>query len=154
MIGDKWEEFARRVKAGEDPGKVLDDLGVNVVGDELIVGSRMIENDVLENGDPVEALTVRHFAKSPYSPIRDRGTRLYDHLVTLVEQTQPAGVIYFHIKFCESQDYDLPDLKQVMREKEMPMIVLDTEYQSVTRAQTKTRLEAFVESLYGERENG
>ena len=28
MIGDKWEEFARRVKAGEDPGKVLDDLGV------------------------------------------------------------------------------------------------------------------------------
>ena len=29
MIGDKWEEFARRVKAGEDPGKVLDDLGVH-----------------------------------------------------------------------------------------------------------------------------
>jgi len=28
LIGDKWEEFARRVKAGEDPGKVLDDLGV------------------------------------------------------------------------------------------------------------------------------
>ncbi len=28
MIGDKWEEFARRVKAGEDPGKVLDELGV------------------------------------------------------------------------------------------------------------------------------
>jgi len=133
---------------------ILDGLGVNVVGDELIVGSRMIENDVSENGDPVEALTARHFAKSPYSPIRDRGTRLYDHLVSLVERTRPAGVIYFHIKFCESQDYDLPDLKQVMREKEMPMIVLDTEYQSVTRAQTKTRLEAFVESLYGEQENG
>jgi len=29
LIGDKWEEFARRVKAGEDPGKVLDDLGVH-----------------------------------------------------------------------------------------------------------------------------
>jgi len=28
LIGDKWEEFARRVKAGEDPGKVLDELGV------------------------------------------------------------------------------------------------------------------------------
>lgn len=27
-IGDKYEEFLRRVKAGEDPGKVLDDLGV------------------------------------------------------------------------------------------------------------------------------
>lgn len=28
VIGDKWEKFARRVKNGEDPGRVLDDLGV------------------------------------------------------------------------------------------------------------------------------
>jgi len=77
---------------------ILDDLDVRVVGDELIVGSRMIDYDVPENGDSVEALTARHFAKSPFSPIRDKGTRLYDHLVALVERTQPSGVIYFHIK--------------------------------------------------------
>ena len=29
LIGDKWEEFARRVKNGEKPGRVLDELGVN-----------------------------------------------------------------------------------------------------------------------------
>jgi len=28
VIGDKWEDFARRVKEGEDASKVLDDLGV------------------------------------------------------------------------------------------------------------------------------
>jgi DNA-directed RNA polymerase subunit N len=28
LIGDKWEDFARRVKEGEDAGNVLDDLGV------------------------------------------------------------------------------------------------------------------------------
>jgi DNA-directed RNA polymerase subunit N len=28
LVGDKWEEFARRVKAGEDAGEVLDNLGV------------------------------------------------------------------------------------------------------------------------------
>ncbi|MBE0519855.1 DNA-directed RNA polymerase subunit N [Candidatus Bathyarchaeota archaeon] len=28
LIGDKWEEFARRVKAGEEPGEVLDSLGI------------------------------------------------------------------------------------------------------------------------------
>ena len=27
LIGDKWDEFARRVKNGENPGQVLDDLG-------------------------------------------------------------------------------------------------------------------------------
>jgi DNA-directed RNA polymerase subunit N len=28
LIGDKWEEFTRRVKAGENPGDVLDGLAV------------------------------------------------------------------------------------------------------------------------------
>ncbi len=28
VIGHLWEEFEKRVKAGEDPGKVLDDLNV------------------------------------------------------------------------------------------------------------------------------
>ncbi len=28
LVGDKWEEFAERVKKGEKPGKVLDDLKV------------------------------------------------------------------------------------------------------------------------------
>jgi len=28
LIGDKWEDFARRVKAGEDSEEVLDSLGV------------------------------------------------------------------------------------------------------------------------------
>jgi len=28
LIGDKWEEFKRRVDEGEDPGKVLDSLGI------------------------------------------------------------------------------------------------------------------------------
>ncbi|UCH32790.1 MAG: DNA-directed RNA polymerase subunit N [Candidatus Bathyarchaeota archaeon] len=29
LIGDKWEYFSRRVKEGEDAGKVLDDLGLD-----------------------------------------------------------------------------------------------------------------------------
>ncbi|MEM2875730.1 MAG: DNA-directed RNA polymerase subunit N [Candidatus Bathyarchaeia archaeon] len=29
VVGDKWEEFASRVKAGEDPSSVLDRLGLD-----------------------------------------------------------------------------------------------------------------------------
>ncbi len=28
LIADKWEEFAKRVKDGESPAKVLDELGI------------------------------------------------------------------------------------------------------------------------------
>ncbi len=29
LVADRWEEFSRRVKSGERPKKVLDDLGMN-----------------------------------------------------------------------------------------------------------------------------
>jgi len=28
VIGDKWEDFNKRIEAGENPGEVLDSLGV------------------------------------------------------------------------------------------------------------------------------
>ncbi|MBS7659269.1 MAG: DNA-directed RNA polymerase subunit N [Candidatus Bathyarchaeia archaeon] len=28
LVADKWEEFARRVKAGEEPAEILDSLGL------------------------------------------------------------------------------------------------------------------------------
>lgn len=28
LLADKWDEFKRRVSEGEDPGRVLDDLGL------------------------------------------------------------------------------------------------------------------------------
>lgn len=28
VVGDKWEDFSRRLKTGEKPDEVLDDLGV------------------------------------------------------------------------------------------------------------------------------
>ena len=28
LVADRWEEFARRVKTGEQPKKVLDDIGM------------------------------------------------------------------------------------------------------------------------------
>jgi DNA-directed RNA polymerase subunit N len=28
LVADRWEEFARRIKAGEHPKRVLDDMGM------------------------------------------------------------------------------------------------------------------------------
>ena len=30
LVGDKWDEFARRVKQGENKGDILDDLGMKL----------------------------------------------------------------------------------------------------------------------------
>ncbi len=28
VVGSKWDEYSERVEAGEDPGKIMDDLGL------------------------------------------------------------------------------------------------------------------------------
>jgi benzoyl-CoA reductase subunit C len=130
---------------------ILDELGISVVGDDLCTGTRYIEEDVSIEGDPIEALVKRHFNKGPFSPIHDRSHRIADNLLTLLRKHRADGILYLHLKFFESQDYDLPDLKGTMKREEVPMYVLDTEYQTTHLAQMKTRVQAFAESLRGGR---
>jgi bcr-type benzoyl-CoA reductase subunit C len=130
---------------------ILDELGISVVGDDLCTGTRYIENDATIEGDPIEALVERHFNKGPFSPIHDQKNQILDNLVDLVRRYGADGVLYFHLKFFESQDYDLPDLKQGMEQEGVPMYVLDTEFQTTHLAQMKTRIQAFAESLRGGR---
>ncbi|MBP9561268.1 MAG: 2-hydroxyacyl-CoA dehydratase, partial [Syntrophorhabdaceae bacterium] len=59
------------------------------------------------------------------------------------------AVVYIHIEFCESQEYDYPDLKNMMRKEGIPMHALDTEYQTLSLSHLRTRLQAFFESLKG-----
>ena len=126
---------------------ILDESGAIVVGDDLCVGTRYIEADVESHGDPIQALVERHFKKGPFSPIHDEGEKIFHNLLRLVRENQADGILYLHIKFNESQDYDLPDLKKGMQNEGIPMLVLDIEYQTTHIAQMKTRIQAFLESF-------
>lgn len=130
---------------------ILDELGINVVGDDLCTGTRYIEKDVALDGDPIDGLVKRHFERGPFSPIHDQGNQILDNLLDLVQRFEAHGVLYLHLKFFESQDYDLPDLNQEMKRRGVSMYVLDTEYQTTHLAQMKTRIQAFAESLHGGR---
>jgi benzoyl-CoA reductase/2-hydroxyglutaryl-CoA dehydratase subunit BcrC/BadD/HgdB len=56
-------------------------------------------------------------------------------------------MVYVHIEFCESEEYDLPDLKAQMKDERIPFHTVVTEYQTISLAQARTRLQAFFESL-------
>jgi DNA-directed RNA polymerase subunit N len=48
VIGDKYEEYWKRVEAGEDPGKVLDDIGVTrYCCRRMIISHAKVMNEVL-----------------------------------------------------------------------------------------------------------
>jgi benzoyl-CoA reductase/2-hydroxyglutaryl-CoA dehydratase subunit BcrC/BadD/HgdB len=129
---------------------LFDEIKLNVVGDTLIDGSRYLQGMVQVNGrPPVEALTERHFRRGFYSPIHDDVYKNFEETKALFKATNAQVIIYIHIEFCESQEYDLPDLKNMIKKEGIPMHVLHTEYQTLSLSHVRTRLQAFFESFKG-----
>jgi benzoyl-CoA reductase/2-hydroxyglutaryl-CoA dehydratase subunit BcrC/BadD/HgdB len=126
---------------------ILDAVGLRVVGDDLCVGWRYIDPDIESNGDPLRAMVDRHFKRGPFTPIYDKGNRIFENLLDLVTHDRAHGVIYLHIKFNESQGYDLPDLTGNIERGGIPLLVVETEYQTTHLAGLRTRIQAFAESL-------
>ena len=151
-LGDKGGEGIRVILSGivwEPPEimDILDESGLKVVGDDLCTGWRYIDPDVEANGDPLRAIVDRHFKKGPFTPIYDKGNRIFENLLNLVTRNRAEGVIYLHINFNESQDYDLPDLIDTMEREGVPIFVVETEYQTTHLTGVRTRIQAFGESL-------
>jgi len=135
-----------------DPPEVydlFDEIKVNVVGDTLVTGTRYLQGIVPDNVNSIEALTERHFKRGFFSPIHDDVYKNFEEVKALYKQTNAKAIIYVHIEFCESQEYDLPDLKKMIRKEGIPIHVVDTEYQTASLSHIRTRLQAFFESLKG-----
>lgn len=60
VVGDKWEPFKKRVDAGEEPGKVLDDLGVTrYCCRRMILSHVEIIDDVIKFHEGQKSLDVK-----------------------------------------------------------------------------------------------
>lgn len=128
---------------------IFDDLRVNIVGDTLVTGTRYLQGAPALNGDAIDALADRHFKRGFFSPIHDNVYKNFEEVRQLYKETKAKAVIYVHIEFCESQEYDLPDLRDMIKKEGIPMHVLDTEYQTTSLSHVLTRAQAFFESLKG-----
>jgi benzoyl-CoA reductase/2-hydroxyglutaryl-CoA dehydratase subunit BcrC/BadD/HgdB len=128
---------------------IFDELKLNIVGDTLVDGTRYLRGAVSLNGNLVEAMADRHFKGGFFSPIHDNVYKNFEEVKKLYYDTKAKAIVYVHIEFCESQEYDLPDLKNMIKKEGIPMHVLDTEYQTVSLSHILTRAQAFFVSLKG-----
>jgi benzoyl-CoA reductase/2-hydroxyglutaryl-CoA dehydratase subunit BcrC/BadD/HgdB len=128
---------------------LFDEIKLNVVADTLVTGKRYLDGTVDENLNPVEGITARHFKRGFYSPIHDDVFKNFEQLKALYKQYNAKAIIYVHIEFCESEEYDLPDLKTMIKQEGIPIHTLETEYQTLSLSHVRTRLQAFFESLKG-----
>ncbi len=128
--------------------ELIAELGAEVVEDDLCSGHRYFQDLVEVNVPPEEALARRMWRRvncpAKHQTREDRASRL----LKSAGESGAMGVVFYLQSFCEPHLFDLPYLrKRLQDELQIPSLVLESELQSFSRGQMRTRLQAFIETL-------
>jgi len=135
------------------PAELLDmieECGAVVVDDDLFTGFRYISTDVVEFGDPVDALTQWYFDRNTNVPCATRAQKTVDwetYLVNSLEKSGAEGVIILMAKFCEPHMLYYPELRKELIRKEIPHLLIETEHEGLPIESLRTRVEALLEGM-------
>jgi benzoyl-CoA reductase/2-hydroxyglutaryl-CoA dehydratase subunit BcrC/BadD/HgdB len=126
--------------------ETLREAGAVVVADDFACcGRRLYPKGTVE--EPYERMAERILRGPPDptrgSPIRARASRL----IGLAGQSEAQGVVFYGMKFCEPELFDIPQLRRALEEAGVPSIAVEVDLGRDLPRQLVTRLEAFVEMV-------
>lgn len=124
--------------------KMIEKLGAVVVCEDLSNGIKYFEGAVDINKEPIEALAEYYIAKSPCARMVDSEKRS-ENILRLLKDYNVDAVIYFALKFCDSNLIDFPYQKNKLNESGIPVLFLEGERSLINLSQLKTRIQAFLE---------
>jgi benzoyl-CoA reductase/2-hydroxyglutaryl-CoA dehydratase subunit BcrC/BadD/HgdB len=167
MSGDKLEmtklvkEFLEELKARKpeklsakkvllagkvaEPLEILDAIeaaGFQVIDDMLVNGSRYIKSKAA-----LEALAEQQFCKIPVAGMYDRDKTRAERILRKVKRSGAHAVIFLVQKFCEPYEMDVVGVEEDLRKASIPVLKLESDYQTSSIAPLKTRIDAFAEML-------
>ena len=97
--------------------------------------------------DPFERMAER-ILQAPPDPMRGNSfEERRTHLMEMAVRTGAAGIIFYIVKFCEPELFDLPILQKELREAGLPTLLIEVDLNSPFSQQAQTRLGAFLEMI-------
>jgi benzoyl-CoA reductase/2-hydroxyglutaryl-CoA dehydratase subunit BcrC/BadD/HgdB len=126
---------------------LLDELSVRIGDDDLLSCSRRLLVTPSTSGDPFEALADGYFSGPPCSTKNSPVEERLQHLVQKIARSGAKGVIFYTVKFCEPELFDIPQLVEGLKSKGVATLIMDTELNQGVNGQMRTRIETFVEMI-------
>jgi benzoyl-CoA reductase/2-hydroxyglutaryl-CoA dehydratase subunit BcrC/BadD/HgdB len=124
--------------------EAISEMGGIVVGDDMACCGRRLY-PAGRSQEPFLRMAERILFGPPDptrgNPIRER----FDYLQQLVRRTSAWGVVFYDVKFCEPELFDLPDLRRLLREASIPSLAIEVDIGEPLSYQVRTRLESFLE---------
>jgi len=128
--------------------QMIEEAGGDVVADDTCIGFRLFEKDIDLTGDLNEGLKDHYFVNFQ-CPRTDRGpgTARFEYILKRAREYNADGIVSYIISFCDPHKFDYPDLRDYLKEADLPMLLIDDNYSFAPAGTIQTRLEAFTELL-------
>jgi benzoyl-CoA reductase/2-hydroxyglutaryl-CoA dehydratase subunit BcrC/BadD/HgdB len=122
---------------------IIESAGARVVAQESCTGLKPIEEDVAEDGDPVEAVARKYF-RLPCSCMTPNAGRL-DLLDRLIEEFKPDGVVDLVWQSCLTYDVESEIVRRHLEKRHgLPFLKIVTDYSPSDAQQIRLRVESFL----------
>ena len=127
--------------------EILDRMGARVVHDDFLSCGRRLLIPAGPEKEPLEALADGYFAMPPCTtkntPLKER----VDYLLEMAKAGGAKGVIFYMVKFCEPELFDVPRVVKALKAAGIATLVIDVELNQGVSGQMATRVEAFLEMI-------
>jgi len=129
---------------------ILEELGAIVVADETCAGDRMLADPINYRENSLDAM-VKGIAMKSILPcscptFAYNNDRLF-RLKQMVADFDVDGIVYNVLRGCLPYDFEVRNVEKLSEELGIPVIRVETDYNTEDTEQIKIRLEAFTEML-------
>jgi benzoyl-CoA reductase/2-hydroxyglutaryl-CoA dehydratase subunit BcrC/BadD/HgdB len=128
---------------------IIEGLDAQIVVEETCTGTRYFENEVSEEGDTLEDLIKNladRYLKINCACFTPNDGRVED-IIRYASEYSVDGVIDSNLSFCNTYAVEHGGVDKALKEKDIPVMHIETDYSSEDSGQIKTRVEAFLEMI-------
>lgn len=126
---------------------ILDDCGLQVVGDDVAAESRQYRTDAPDEGTPLERLGKKYCAMDHCSVLYDVEKKRVGYIVEQAKALQAQGVLLILTKFCDPEEFDAPLIRRACQQAGLPCAIIEVDRQMVNYEQARTAIETFRDLL-------
>lgn len=125
---------------------LISERGGYVAADDFASCGRRIYPSGMSN-DPFRRMAERLLGGPPDwnkgSSIKNR----LEYLLSTVEDSAARGVIFYVVKFCEPELFDLPEIRNGLQDRGIPSVTIEMDLNDMLTNQVSMRIETFLEMI-------
>jgi len=135
------------------PG-IIEESGGMLVGDEFCTSTRYLHDMVAVDAplmfDMLHGIADRYLLPCA-CPIFSESIDRRNRILQMIDDYRIEGVIYHVLKGCHPYDVEMKTIEEILIDKKIPQLKIETDYSPEDIEQIRTRVEAFLETLKGRR---